>query len=95
MAALGFKPSSLAAFGFAPGTISTIVKVDTTDAQLSADQVLFNLPDFYLYAAAKKAANVVTENTLNTRGARGPGSGHAVSGGAGGRRRRSPTRRRC
>jgi outer membrane protein TolC len=69
LAALGFKPSSLAAFGFAPGTISTIVKVDTTDAQLSADQVLFNLPDFYLYAAAKKATNVVNENTLNTRGA--------------------------
>jgi outer membrane protein TolC len=69
LAALGFKPSSLAAFGFAPGTISTIVKVDTTDAQLSADQVLFNLPDFYLYAAAKKAANVVRMNTLNTRGA--------------------------
>jgi len=69
LAALGFKPSSLAAFGFAPGTISTIVKVNTTDAQLSADQVLFNLPDFYLYAAAKKAANVVAENTLNTRGA--------------------------
>ncbi|MGA1983599.1 MAG: TolC family protein [Acidobacteriaceae bacterium] len=68
LAALGFKPSSLAAFGFAPGTISTIVKVDTTDAQLSADQVLFNLPDFYLYAAAKKAANVVAMNTLNTRG---------------------------
>jgi outer membrane protein TolC len=68
LAALGFKPSSLAAFGFAPGSISTIVKVDTTSAQLSADQVLFNLPDFYLYAAAKKAANVVTMNTLNERG---------------------------
>lgn len=68
LAALGFKPSSLTAFGFAPGTISTIVKVDTTDAQLSADQVLFNLPDLYLYAAAKKAGNVVSYNTLNTRG---------------------------
>ena len=68
LAALGFKPSSLAAFGFAPGTIHTVLKVDTTSAQLSADQVLFNLPDFYLYAAAKKAANVVTMNTLNTRG---------------------------
>jgi outer membrane protein TolC len=32
------------------------------------DQVLFNLPDFYLYAAAKKAASVVTLNTLNVRG---------------------------
>ena len=69
LAALGFKPQSLAAFGFAPGTISTIVKVDTTDAQLSADQVLFNLPDLYLYAAAKRADNVVALNTLNTRGA--------------------------
>ena len=68
LAALGFKASSLAAFGIPAGSISTIVKVDTTNAQLSADQVLFNLPDFYLYAAAKKAANVLTMNTLNTRG---------------------------
>jgi outer membrane protein TolC len=68
LAAMGFKPSSLAAFGFAPGTVSTIVKIDTTSAQLSANQVLFNLPDFYLYAAARKAANVVTMNTLNERG---------------------------
>ena len=68
LAAQGFKPSSLRAFGFAPGTISEIVKVDTTSAQVSADQVLFNLTDFYLYAAAKKAANVVTMNTLNVRG---------------------------
>jgi outer membrane protein TolC len=66
LAAQGFKPSSLAAFGLAK--ISEIVKVDTTSAQLSVDQVLFNLPDFYLYAAAKKAANVLTLNTLNTRG---------------------------
>jgi outer membrane protein TolC len=69
LAALGFKPSSLAEFGFAPGSINTIVKVDTTDAQLSADQVLFNLPDFYLYAAAKKAQKVVDMDLLNTRGA--------------------------
>jgi outer membrane protein TolC len=68
LAALGFKASSLAAFGIPAGSISTIVKVDTTNAQLSADQVLFNLPDFYLYAAAKKAANVLTMNTMNTRG---------------------------
>jgi len=67
LAALGFKPSSLAAFGFAPGSISTIVKVDTTDAQLSANQVLFNLPDFYLYAAAKKAQRVADMDQLNTR----------------------------
>jgi outer membrane protein TolC len=69
LAALGFKPSSLAGFGIPASEFSTIVKVDTTNAQMSADQVLFNLPDFYLYAAAKKAANVLAMNTLNTRGA--------------------------
>jgi outer membrane protein TolC len=68
LAALGFKASSLAEFGIAPGSIDTIVKVDTTAAQLSADQVLFNLPDFYLYAAAKKAQKVVDMDALNTRG---------------------------
>ena len=68
LAAMGFKPSSLAAFGFPPGTVHEIVKVDTTSAQFSADQVLFNLTDFYLYQAAKKASNVVAMNTLNVRG---------------------------
>jgi len=68
LAALGFKPSSLAAFGFPPGTIHEIVKVDTTSAQLSAHQVLFSLPDLYLYAAARKAATVVAMNRLNARG---------------------------
>jgi len=69
LAALGFKPSSLAAFGFAPGTVSTIQKVDTTNAQFNANQVLFDLPDLYLYQAAKKAENVVALNLLNVRGA--------------------------
>ena len=68
LAAMGFKPSSFAAFGLAPGTVHEIVKVDTTSAQLSANQVLFNLTDFYLYQAAKKAADVVAMNTLNVRG---------------------------
>jgi len=68
LAAMGFKPSSLAAFGFNPATFPTIVKVDTTAAQLSADQVLFNLSDLYLYLAARKAGNVVAMNTLNVRG---------------------------
>jgi len=63
LAAMGFKTSSLA-----PGTISNIVKVDTTSAQLSVNQVLFNLPDLYLYAAAKKAENVVALSILNARG---------------------------
>ena len=69
LAAMGFKPASLASFGLPPDLIHTIVKVDTTAAQLSADQVLFSLPDFYLYLAAKKAGNVVQYNTLNVRGA--------------------------
>ena len=72
LAALGFKPSTLAGlaqFGLNPSTFPTIVKVDTTSAQLSADQVLFNVPDFYLYLAAKKAGTVVEMNTLNERGA--------------------------
>lgn len=68
LAGMGFKPSSLAAFGFAPGTAHEVVKVDTTSAQLSIDQVLFSLPDYYLYQAAKKAANVVEMNRLNVRG---------------------------
>ena len=71
LAALGFKPSSLAGFaqfGLNPTAFHTIVKVDTTAAQLSADQVLFNVPDLYLYLAAKKAGTVVQMNTLNARG---------------------------
>ena len=57
LAAMGFKPAALAAFGFAPGSFSTIVKVNTTSAQLNVDQILFNLPDYYLYKAAQKAAD--------------------------------------
>jgi outer membrane protein TolC len=68
LAAMGFKPASLAAFGLDPNSIHTIVKVDTTAAQLSVDQALFNAPDFYLYLAAKKAGRVVEMNTLNVRG---------------------------
>ena len=44
------------------------MKVDTTSAQLSVDQALFNMPDFYLYTAARKATNVATLNVLNVRG---------------------------
>jgi outer membrane protein TolC len=68
LAAMGFKPSSLAAFGLAPGSFKEIVKVDTTDVQVSLDQTLFNLPDFYLYTAARKGTQVAALNTLNARG---------------------------
>jgi outer membrane protein TolC len=69
LAGLGFKPSSLAAFGIKPGTFDEVVKVNTANAQLSLDETLFSLPDFYLYFAARKAANVASLNVLNTRGA--------------------------
>jgi outer membrane protein TolC len=68
LAAMGFKPASLVAFGFPPGAVKEIVKVNTTNAQLSVDQLLFNLPDIYLYSAARKAAGVASLNVLNTRG---------------------------
>jgi outer membrane protein TolC len=68
LAALGFKTSSLAAFGIAPGSFSEIVKVNTTEAQISADQQLFNLPAYYLYRAAQKASTVANLSTLNLRG---------------------------
>jgi outer membrane protein TolC len=68
LAALGFKASSLAEFGFAPGSINTIVKVSTTSAQMNVSQQLFNVPAFYLYKAAKKADSVANLTTLNLRG---------------------------
>jgi outer membrane protein TolC len=68
LAALGFKPSSLAAFGIDSATFSTIVKVNTTEAQISASQQLFNVPAYYLYRAAQKAGTVANLSTLNLRG---------------------------
>ena len=68
LAAMGFKPAALAAFGFAPGTIATIVKVNTTSAQLNVNQILFNLPDYYLYRAAQKARDATTLAVANGRG---------------------------
>jgi outer membrane protein TolC len=68
LAALGFKPASLAEFGFAPGSISTIVKVSTVEAQVKVDQPLFNVPAYFLYRAAKKAGSVANFTMLNLRG---------------------------
>ena len=68
LAALGFKPGSLAAFGIAPGTFPTIVKVNTASAQISMNQQLFNLPAYYLYRSAQKAASVANYTTLNVQG---------------------------
>jgi outer membrane protein TolC len=68
LAALGFKPSSLAAFGINPATFPTIVKVNTASAQISMSQQLFNLEAYFLYRAAQKAANVANFSTLNQLG---------------------------
>lgn len=68
LAAMGFKPSSLAGFGLPPGAIKDIVKVDTTSAELKASQQLFNVPAYYLFRAAQKAEVGAHLNTLNARG---------------------------
>jgi outer membrane protein TolC len=68
LAALGFKSSSVAAFGINPATFPTIVKVNTTQAQISANQQLFNVPAYYLYRAAQKAGKVANLSTLNLQG---------------------------
>ncbi|HEY1994970.1 MAG TPA: TolC family protein [Edaphobacter sp.] len=67
--ALGFKPGSLVGLGIAPGTFPTIVKVNTADAQISMNQTLFNVPAYYLYKSALKAADAAHFSTLNGLGA--------------------------
>jgi outer membrane protein TolC len=69
LVALGFKPGSLAALGIAPGTFPTIVKVNTAEAQISMNQQLFNVPAYYLYRSAQKAADAAHFSTLNGLGA--------------------------
>ena len=68
LAAMGFKASSLAAFGLPPGAIHTIVKVDVTEAQLRVNQTLFNAPAYELLRGAKDESDVVNLNTLAGQG---------------------------
>jgi outer membrane protein TolC len=42
--------------------------VNTTSAQLSVDQALFDLPAYFLWRAAQKAADASSLNVLNGRG---------------------------
>lgn len=67
LAAMGFKPSSLAALnlGF---TIPTIVKVNVTQAAVHVNQTLFSAPAWELLKAAKDEKDVVDLNTLAGRG---------------------------
>jgi outer membrane protein TolC len=68
LAALGFRPSELAKFGINPVTFPTIVKVNTAEAQITMNQQLFNLPAYYLYRSAQKAADAAHFSTLNGLG---------------------------
>jgi outer membrane protein TolC len=68
LAALGFKSSEIAKFGFDPASFPSIVKVNTASAQISMDQELFDLPAFYLYRSAQKAASAANYSTLNELG---------------------------
>jgi outer membrane protein TolC len=73
LAALGFKPSLLASFAttglLPPGTtIPTIVKVDTTQASINVNQVLFSLPDYELFRGTRNETAVVELTTLTDRG---------------------------
>ncbi len=70
LAALGFNPTKigplLGIFGINPSSLQTIVKVNTTTAQISLDQQLFNLPDFELYRAIKPEFKAVDLNVADS-----------------------------
>ncbi len=73
LAAMGFKPSLLSGFAstglLPPGyAFSEIVKVQTTQASLHADQVLFNLPDYELYRGTTNETRVVDLQRLTDDG---------------------------
>jgi len=68
LAAMGFKPSSVAAL-LPPGyTFDTIVKYDTTGAQLNVSQQLFNLPAYEVYKASKSVGDVAKWQLYLDRG---------------------------
>lgn len=68
LAAMGFKPSSLAGLGLPAGAFSEIVKVNTTSAQINLSQPLFNLPAYEFYRAAQKSEIVAQLTTKLGRG---------------------------
>ena len=73
LAAMGFKPSLFAKFAstglIPPGfSVPTIVKVNTTQANITASQVLFNLTDFELFRGTTNETRVVDLQTLIDRG---------------------------
>ena len=70
LAGLGFKPSLFAGSHLLPPgyVLNEIVKVNSTQAMLSADQQLFNMPDFELYRGLKSEIAVVDLNVLSGHG---------------------------
>jgi outer membrane protein TolC len=70
LAAMGFKPGLFKGSSLLPpGTvIPEIVKVNLTQASLSASQALFNLPDYELYRGTKNEKAVIDLNYLGDRG---------------------------
>ena len=73
LAAMGFKPSLLAGFSSSgllpPGYVfSEIVKVQTTQASVNANQILFNLPDYELYRGTTNETRVVDLQRLTDDG---------------------------
>jgi len=70
LAGLGFKQSLFAGTNLLPPgfVLNPIVKVNTTEAMLSADQQLFNMPDFELFRGLKSEIAVIDLTTLSGHG---------------------------
>jgi outer membrane protein TolC len=72
LAAMGFKPQSLgpllSEFGLGASSFPTIVKVNVTQALLTANQDLFDLPAWELYQGSKRETEVVDLDVLTSRG---------------------------
>jgi outer membrane protein TolC len=73
LVAMGFKPSFIAGFaktGLIPAgfQFANIVKVNTTQAMLNVNQVLFSLPDYELYRGTKNETRVVDLGELTDEG---------------------------
>jgi outer membrane protein TolC len=67
LAAEGFRGGNLKAAGFT-GTFNPIVKVNTTSAELTLTQQLFNVPAYYLFRAAQRTERGAELTTLNAEG---------------------------
>ena len=71
LTALGFKPSALAglsgAFGINPADFPTIIKVNSTQVEISVQQELFDLPAYELYRGSKREAAVVNFENADSR----------------------------